>query len=158
MTTNKKPRRAGNPGAALNNHCKPYSTQKLPPFGKLLIERQRFKNPPWLIVVCVGANAWQSAKLRNERGDTVALVALPDEINAVRWPVAGRLVVIEWAKPAPEPMVVELVRALLLAGAESVTVWPAWEDFSESNLPWKDKQLAKTYRVNSAGQGVAHDA
>jgi hypothetical protein len=107
-------------------------TPKLPPFGKLLIERQRFKNLPFLVFVCVGAGTWETAKARNQGGDGLALV-MPAESRpgAYTWPVQGCLCVIEWHQPAPEQMIVELVKALLRAGAESVTVWPRWVDYKQ---------------------------
>ncbi|WP_150051130.1 hypothetical protein [Methylomonas rhizoryzae] len=132
---------------------------KLPPFGKLLTDRQRFKNPPWLVVVCVGADSWESAKARNQRGDSVALVLPPDaDLLALSWPVKDCLVVIEWTQPATEQMVVELAKALLIAGAESVTIWSRWVDYSNPHLEWpKDQPPIKTYRVNRARE-VAHAA
>ena len=117
---------------------KPLSNnRKLPPFGKLLVDRQRFKNPPWLVVVCVGGDAWNSAKARNQRGDSVALVLPPDaDLAMLSWPVKGCLVVIEWTQPAAEALIVELVRSLLLAGAEAVVVWPRWVDFSQPRVEY----------------------
>lgn len=129
-----------------NNH-------KLPPFGKLLADRQRFKNPPWLVVVCVGADAWESAKARNQRSDdSVGLVLPPDaDLLALSWSVKGCLVVVEWSQPALEQLIIDLAKALLKAGAESVTVWPRWVDYSKPNLEWaKDQLPIKTYRVNRA--------
>lgn len=133
--------------------------RKLPPYGSILAERQRFKNPPWLVIVCVGGHAWNSAKTRNQRGDTAALVLPADaDLMALSWPVKGCLVVVEWTLPAPEQSIVELVRALLIAGAEMVTVWPRWVDYSNPNLKWPaDQPAIKTYRVNRA-LGVASAA
>jgi hypothetical protein len=135
------------------------SSYKLPPFGKSLADRQRFKNLPWLVVVCVGGEAWNSAKARNQRGDSVGLVLPPDiDSAAVSWPVAGCLVVVEWSKPAPEQLIIDLAKALLRAGAESVTIWPRWVDYSQPNLEWPaDQPPIKTYRVNQS-QAVAHAA
>ena len=135
------------------------SPLKLPPFGKLLADRQRFKNPHWLVVVCVGGDAWNSAKARNQRGDSVALVLPPDaDLAALVWPVKGCMVVIEWSQGPKLDLIVELVRQLLRAGAESVTVWPRWVDYSNPQLEWPaDKPLVKTYRFNHS-QGVAHAA
>lgn len=135
------------------------AANKLPPFGKILVDRQRFKNLPWLVVVCVGSEAWNTAKVRNQRGDSVALVLPPDaDLAALSWPVAGCLTVIEWSQPAPEQLIVALAKALLRAGAKSVTIWPRWVDYSQPNLEWpKDQPPIKTYRVNQS-QGVAHAA
>jgi len=130
--------------------------KKLPPFGKILIERQQFKNPPWMVVVAVGANAWNSAKSRNSRGDSVAMVLPPGESpNSFTWPVSGLMTVIEWAQGPSVDQVVDLARALLRAGAESVTIWPRWVDYSNPHLEWPaDKPPIRTYRVNRS-QGVA---
>lgn len=131
---------------------------KLPPFGKLLTDRQRFKNPPWLVVVCVGGDAWSSAKIRNKRNDSIALVLPPDkELAALTWPVKDCLIVVEWTQPAPEQLVIELIKVLLSAGAESVTVWPRWVDYSQPNLEWPAyHQSIRTYRIDM--KGVAHAA
>jgi hypothetical protein len=135
------------------------NNRKLPPFGKLLTDRQRFKNPPWLVVVCVGGDAWNTAKARNQRGDSVALVLPPDtDLLALSWPVKGCLVVIEWTQPAPEQLIIDLAKALLRAGAKSVTIWPRWVDYSQPNLEWSvDQPPIKTYRVNRS-QEVANAA
>jgi hypothetical protein len=108
---------------------------KLPPFGKLLIERQRFKNLPFLIFICVGAGAWEAAKARNQDDDALALV-MPAENPAgyYTWPVQGCLCVVDWRQPAPDQMIVELVKALLRAGAESVAVWPRWVDYKQPGV------------------------
>lgn len=139
---------------------KPLSNnRKLPPFGKLLTDQQRFKNPPWLVVVCVGGDAWNSAKARNQRGDSVALVLPPDaDLLALSWPVKDCLVVVEWSQPAPEQLIVALAKALLRAGAESVTVWPRFVDYSQTNLEWPaDQPPIKTYRLRQSPE-VAHAA
>lgn len=139
-------------------------SKKLPPFGKALADRQRFNNPPWLVVVCVGAGCWESAKARNQRGDSVALV-LPAGKNpgALVWPVAGCLVVIEWRQPAPEQTIIELVRALLTAGAESVVVWPTWIDYGSPDrlfdtLTQGWVQVRETIRVYRPRKEAAHVA
>ncbi len=105
------------------------AVKKLPPFGKILLDRQRFKNPPFLVAVCVGGDAWNSAKVRNARGDSVALVLPAGETPAsYSWPVSGCMVVVDWTQPAPEQLIVSLARSLLVAGAQLVAVWPAWLD------------------------------
>lgn len=125
---------------------------KLPPFGALLIERQKFKNPPWLVVVCVGAGAWESAKSRNKRGDSLALVMPSGDVpNVYAWPVKNCLVIVEWNLGPSVALVVELARELLRAGAESVTIWPRWVDYSQPNLDWPaDTPPIRTYCTNRA--------
>lgn len=107
--------------------------RKYPPYAKALLERQRLKTLPWLVVVCVGSDAWNRAKHWNSLpNDCPALVMLPDTRPAsLQWPVKGSLVLIDWQQPASEQMIVELVKALLIAGAESITVWPRWVDFKQ---------------------------
>lgn len=136
------------------------STKKLAPFAKALLERQRFKNLPFLVVVCLGAGAWDTAKARNTRGDSVSLVLPPGESpGAYIWPVAHCLTVIEWNQGPGEKLIIELARVLLIAGAESVTVWPRWVDYSNPNLEWPaDKQPIRTYRVSKTAQEVRYAA
>ena len=150
MTDKKKATGVGVPQAASKSFHESHSNQKrLAPYGKLSVDRQCFNNPAWLTVVCVGGDAWNSAKARNSRGDSVGLVLPPGEHPAgFTWPVNHCLVVVEWTQPAPEQLIVELAKALLIAGAESVTVWPRWEDYSNPHLEWpEDKQLIETYQI-----------
>jgi hypothetical protein len=131
--------------------------KKLPPFGALLSERQKFKNPPWLVVVCVGAGAWAPAKARKVRGDSVGLVLPPGENpSAFTWPVNGCRVVVEWNTGPGVELVVELARELLRAGAKTVTIWPRWVDYSNPHLGWPAKQPPiRTYRANRSHE-VTH--
>lgn len=135
------------------------SAKKLAPFAKELLERQRFKNLPLLVAVCVGTGAWESAKARNKRADSAGLVLPSGETpDAYIWPVAHCLVVIEWNTGPGVALVVELARELLSAGAESVTVWPRWVDYSQPNLEWPaDQPPIKTYRLRQSPE-VAHAA
>lgn len=132
------------------------SKSKLPPFGNLLVQRQQFDNLPWMSFVCTGAGAWNNAKVRNQRGDSVAMVLPPRESpNNFKWPVSGLMTVIEWSQGPSVDQVVELARALLRDGAESVTIWPRWVDYSNPNLEWPtEKPPIKTYRVNRSREVV----
>jgi hypothetical protein len=135
------------------------SIKKPAPFAKALLERQQFKNLPFLVAVCVGAGAWESAKARNKRTDSAGLV-LPSGENpgAYIWPVAHCMVVVEWNRGPGVALVVELARELLRAGAESVTVWPRWVDYSQPNLEWPaDQPPIKTYRLRQSPE-AAHAA
>ncbi|WP_020484538.1 hypothetical protein [Methylomonas sp. MK1] len=120
---------------------------KIPPFGKALLDRQRFNNPPFLVAVCVGGDAWNHAKQWNRRGVNVGLVLPPDTSpKSLNWPVKGCLCVIEWGTGPAVPLIVELAKCLLMAGAESVTVRPLWVDFSQPNLEWPaDQERIRTY-------------
>lgn len=123
------------------------SEPKLPPFGKILLDRQRFNNPPFLVAVCVGGDAWNHAKQWNQRGVNVGLVLPPDTLpKSLTWPVKGCLCVIERSVGPADPLLVELVKCLLMAGAESVTVRPLWVDFSQPNLAWPaEQEQIRTY-------------
>ncbi len=135
------------------------SIKKPAPFAKNLLERQRFKNLPFLVVVCVGAGAWDSAKARNKSGDSVGLVLPSGESpGSYAWPVAHCLVVVEWNIGPGVELVVDLAKALLRAGAESVTIWPRWVDYSQPNLEWSaDQPPIKTYRLRQLPE-VPHAA
>jgi hypothetical protein len=142
-------------------------TSKLPPFGKQLVERQRFKNLPFLVFICVGAGAWDAAKSRNQGGDALALVMPPESpAGAYTWPVQGCLCVIEWRQPVPDQIIVELVKALLKAGAELVTVWPRWVDFNrpavmyDTTLPAGQRwvQVRETIRIYQPRKELAYAA
>lgn len=107
------------------------SLPKLPAYGKALAGRQRFNNSPFLVVVCVGAGCWSSAKEWNQRLDISALVLNPEQNpNNLQWPVSRCFCIIEWSSGAAETLIVGLVRCLLGSGALSVTVWPLWVDYS----------------------------
>ncbi|WAR43882.1 hypothetical protein [Methylomonas rapida] len=127
---------------------------KLPPFGTILVERQRFKNPPWLVVVCVGAGAWQSAKIRNGRGDSVGLVLPPGENPAsFNWPIQGCKCVVEWSVGPSVDDVVELVKALLRSGAELVAVNPIWQNgVANTGEP---REVVRIYRAKREAGHVA---
>ncbi len=122
---------------------------KLPPFGKALLDRQRFNNLPFLVAICVGGDAWGQAKQWNQRGANVGLVLPPDiSPSSLTWPVKGCLCVIEWGIGPASSLIVELVKCLLIAGAESVTVRPLWVDFNQPHLEWTaDQERIRTYRA-----------
>lgn len=128
-------------------------TKKLPPFGSILVERQMFHNPPWLVFVCVGVGAWEHAKMRNNRGDSAALVLPPNSNPSdFNWPVSGFNIVIDWNHGPDEKQVVELAKKLLESGAKSITIWPRFADFSNPHLNWgKSHPRIKTYHFDKSG-------
>lgn len=130
------------------------SNRKLPPFGKLLADRQRFKNLPFLVVICVGCDAWNSAKARNNRGDSVGLVLPPGENPAsFNWPVQGCKCVVEWSVGPSADDVVELVKALLRSGAELVAVNPIWQNgVANTGEP---REVVRIYRAKRETGHVA---
>ncbi|WP_262965162.1 hypothetical protein [Methylobacter psychrophilus] len=104
-------------------------TPRYPAYGKQLAERMRFKNPPALVFIEVGANAWENAKIWQKYANFSALVLTPDmEPHRLKWPVSGCLCLVEWEKAAPESLVIDLVRCLKIAGALNVCVQPLFVD------------------------------
>ena len=75
---------------------KPNGKRKLAPFSKVLADRQRYDNRPFLVVVCVGIDAWARAKdWANSENDIVGLM-LPDcWPESYIWPVVRCVVMIE---------------------------------------------------------------
>ncbi len=123
---------AATPGATKNNFRNSgLRIPKLPPFGNALADRQSWQNFPYLVVICVGRNAWQDAKLW-EKSDTVALVLPRDELPGnFTWPVRGCTCLIDWSSGPGVAIVIALVRVLIKAGAKTVTVFPSFVDISK---------------------------
>jgi len=105
--------------------------KKLPPYGKELAERQRFKNCPDLVAVCFGADSWDRAKERNDSGQDFVAVVHPagKDPKDFKWPVQHCRCVVEWSLGPSREQVLSLVRCLINSRAESVTVVPLFEDF-----------------------------
>ncbi|WP_432741730.1 hypothetical protein ABXJ76_15550 [Methylobacter sp. G7] len=104
---------------------------KYPAYGKILADRKDWDNLPMFIFICLGGDAFRSAKNHNKDRDKCAMVLTPgQEPNSLKWPVSGCPVIIEWDGSAPKDLIIELVKCLLRALAISVTVWPTWEDFT----------------------------
>jgi hypothetical protein len=133
------------------------SLSKLPPYGKNLAHRQRFNNLPFMVIICVGVNAWQSAKAWNMQPDVSALVLTPEQIpSALQWPVKSCFCVIDWGIGAAETLVIQLAKCLLRSGAVSVTVRPLWVGYSTppgfyqqtgNGLTWiATRETIKTYQ------------
>lgn len=106
--------------------------KKLPPFGKALADRQQFKNLPFLAAVCVGADAWANAKHWNGLPNDCTAMVLPHDMPpaSVTWPVSRCICLIEWNTGPSSSLIIELVRCLLIAGAEQVTVRPLFIDIN----------------------------
>jgi len=116
------------------------SAPKLPPFGKVLADRQRFTNLPFLAVVCVGHNAWNNAKHWNGLPNDCVAMVLPPELkpSELKWPVNGCLCLIEWNTGPSEALIIELVKCLLRSGAEWVTVRPLFVDLSKPAVEYDE--------------------
>jgi len=113
--------------------------KNLPPFGKALATRLRFNNPPALVRLCIGLDAWSRAKKwRKSESDFHALVYDPDKPpGEYSWPVRGCVVVLEWGVGPSRDLVLNLVDLLRRGGAERVIVLPLFEDLY-SKQGWHD--------------------
>jgi hypothetical protein len=129
--------------------------QRLPPFGKDLNARLRFGNMPLIVVVCVGVDAWSSAKKWKQSQDNDALVLPPSEDpESFKWPVRNCVCVIEWSTGPTASLIVKLIQCLLFDAAKSVTVWPTFVDYSSTTHLFKDgtwhrvREQIRTYANN----------
>jgi hypothetical protein len=98
---------------------------KHPPYGRELASRLSFNNPPFLVAVCVGMDAWKRAKEQlNNPNDFHALVMPPEHSpDEYIWPVSDQLVVIDVACGPTDDQLRKLAIILLQHGAETVTVY-----------------------------------
>jgi hypothetical protein len=101
----------------------------LPPYGRELQARIKFKNPPFMAAICVGASAWENAKAKNDNKDWAALI-LPEgkKPESYLWPVKGIDCVIEWDIGPNEALIINMIKTLFKAGAPTVTVRPLFVD------------------------------
>lgn len=114
--------------------------QKFPPFGKELDSRIRYNNRPFLVIICVGSNAWNSAKKWKKNPDIEAMVLTPDDSpERLKWPVHDCLCIVEWNTGPAVKIIVRLVQCLLAENALSVTVYPIFVDHSEPAFLYYDK-------------------
>jgi hypothetical protein len=99
---------------------------KYPPFGKELASRLKFNNPPFHVVVTVGADCWNRAKTWQKCPNDVHALVLPDgdNPNAYTWPVNGLVVVIDVDIGPSDGQLRQLSACLLYGGAEAITVVP----------------------------------
>jgi len=106
-------------------------TKKLPAYGKMLVTRLNWGNPPDFIYVCVGGDAFRSAQKHNKQPGTSALVLAPgQDPSSLHWPVSGIPVIVEWDGSAPVGLIQTLARCLLKPSALSVTIYPTWVDYT----------------------------
>lgn len=146
------------------------SKTKLPAYGKKLQARLHFKNPPFIILVCVGVDAWQSAKQWNKNGDISALVLIAGQKpEALAWPVNELNCVIDWSTGPSNEYIMDLVKVLLKAGALTVTARPTFVDHSQPSYfydatrplgqRWSQtREVIRTYHnplTNKKGSNVA---
>ncbi len=100
---------------------------KLPSGGRPLAERQRFENPPGLVVVCVGLDSWRRAEEWAASPNDVCSMVLEPGVNpgALEWPVAGCWAVIDWWVGPRKSHILSLVKVLLMSGASRVISYPS---------------------------------
>jgi hypothetical protein len=106
--------------------------KKLPPFGRVLTEKLQSDNPPWLVIVCIGRDCWRRARHWQKNPSVWALV-MPTAESPLSfiWPVAALCILIDWDLGPTHKQIIQLVKVLLVAGAEQVTVRPCWVDVNE---------------------------
>ncbi len=130
--------------------------KKLPPFGKELVERLRFKNIPGLVRITIGMNSWERAKKwRDSNSDFCALVYDGrNPVNSYTWPVAACFCIIEWNVGPSEEQVISLCECLLKSGAESVIVNPLFVDFNkpafgyDTSKPFGDRWIQQRESIH----------
>lgn len=98
--------------------------KKPPPYGSRLVERQKWRNLPFLVVVFVGMGAWDAAKTWLDNPSDICPLLLPKGEPASRyaWPVSGCLVLVQRLPGPADSDVFDLVKELLRSGAEEVFV------------------------------------
>ncbi|MDD2661534.1 MAG: hypothetical protein PHY54_17930 [Methylococcales bacterium] len=141
--------------------------RKLPPYGSILAEQQKYSNLPDLVAICLGHGSWNSAKRRNSRDDGCAMVLPPDlKPESCIWPVARCRCLIEWNSGPDANLIVDLARCLLLAGAELVVIWPRFVDPKSPAFTYDDtkplgdrwiqrREIIKIYHKPAGGNHVA---
>ncbi|MEI6269498.1 MAG: hypothetical protein WCP01_11520 [Methylococcaceae bacterium] len=158
--------RQGKPGSGYNRACL-NSNQIIPKyaaFGKLLAERMQFKNPPILVIIEVGGDAWKRAKNWQRHAEFAALILTPEaDPKRLIWPVCSCPCLIEWGAAAPETLIINLIACLLRSGAAFVSVIPLFVDwntqaeyFDVSEQKWhKAREIVRTYYPRKEVRNVA---
>ena len=121
---------------------------RLPPYGKPLAARLRFRNRPLFVPVCVGMDDWPRAKAWNDGpNDTPALI-LPPQVDprSLSWPVVGCHCIVEWDTGPSKETIVMLIQALLRDGAALVNTRPLFTDYSR-NLWVYETETGKRIQV-----------
>lgn len=109
-----------------------FAGKPLPPFGRGLVARLEYSNPPLWAAVCMGAGSWTRARQWLESPRDVQPLVFPPgaEPGDFRWPVFGQITVIEWDIGPTDGQIVRLAKVLLDSGAPSVTSLPVFVDHS----------------------------
>ena len=116
---------------------------KLPPFGRALACRLQSADPPWLVVVCIGRDCWLRAR-HWQKNQTLWALVMPASEPASRyiWQVLELCVLIDWDIGPSREQIIELVKILLLSGAEQVTVRPCWVDVRQPAVEYDASRQA----------------
>lgn len=106
--------------------------KKLPPYGRELAKKLQSSDPPWLVIVCIGRDCWRRAK-HWQKNPTVWALVMPASESPLGyvWQVAALYVLVDWDLGPTHSQIIQLVKVLLVAGAEQVTVRPCWVDVNE---------------------------
>lgn len=98
---------------------------KLPPYGAALAERLKWQNLPFMVVVCVGLNAWTQAKIWAGSPNDISPLVLPDgdSPKVYKWPVKECFVLVQRLQGPTDIVITDLIYALLSAGAARVVIW-----------------------------------
>jgi hypothetical protein len=132
--------------------------KRLPPFGRELKSRLEFNNPPFMVVICAGKNAWDNAKKWNNRDDYSAMVLLPGKDPAsLIWPVRGLACLIEWNTGPSKNLIIAIIKNLFKAGAVNVIVRPIYVNHMDpaytydTSMPigdrWvQEREMIRVYR------------
>jgi len=97
--------------------------RRLPPFGKVLAERQRYLNLPLFAVITTGAGCWDRAReWQSAPNDCPAMVLPGPGPESYVWPVQHAIVTIEVGEGPSNELVLRLARCLFKDGARGVIV------------------------------------
>jgi len=99
------------------------NTLKKLPYSNEISSLESWGTEIIFITVCIGHGCWETAKKWKQYGDTPPLV-LPDgkAPSSFKWPVGGRLVLIQAGVGPSDETLEELIKCLLTAGAKKVTL------------------------------------
>jgi hypothetical protein len=117
--------------------------KNLPPFGRIFSEKLKSANPPWLVIVCIGRDCWRSAR-HWQKNPTVWALVMPASESPLGyvWQVSALYVLVDWDLGPTHNQIIQLVKVLLVAGAEQVTVRPCWVDTSQPAVEYDSSRPA----------------
>jgi len=124
MTPYKEKASRDTPRGQICNAKNNNNTLKKLPYSNEITSLESWGTEILFVIVCVGHGGWELAKKWKKYGDTPPLV-LPDgnAPSTFNWPVGGRLVLIQAGIGPSDETLQELIKCLLTAGAEKVTLY-----------------------------------